>query len=101
MIAEAFIFLTVFGVTFILLWFFVGKKILAIINKELDSREDAEDILNRKLEKLNEERRRLEALKSEIAVTSELTKIEKEYDQLDEQLRLLNIRKKVKSQKKR
>ncbi len=101
MIAEALIFLSVFGVTFALLWFLAGKKILNKIYYELDSREDTEDILNTKIEKLKGEKQRLEVLKSEIAVTSELTKIEREYDRLNEQLRLLDIKKKVKSQRKR
>jgi len=99
MIAHFLITLVLFAVIFSILWFLIGKKLLRKMSEELESREEGD--LTAKISKLEEEKQKLAAIRSEIAITSELAKIEKEHERLNEQLRLLEIKKKVQTQKKR
>ena len=101
MIARFLIMLTLFAIIFsiLLFLFLVGKRLLRKLTEELDIREDVD--LSAKIAKLEAEKQKLASIRSEIEITSELARIQKEYESLNEQLRLLEIKKKVQSQKKR
>ncbi|MCP4109959.1 MAG: hypothetical protein GY749_31295 [Desulfobacteraceae bacterium] len=99
MLAEILITFTLFVVIASILWFLIGKRLVKIFTELENSPED--ESLNSKIQRLQHEKTKLEKLRGEIEITSLMTDVEKEINQLEEKLRLLNIKAKVRSQGKK
>ncbi len=99
MLAEILITFTLFVVIASILWFLIGKRLVKIFTELENSPED--ESLNSKIQRLQHEKTKLEKLRGEIEITSQMTDVEKEINQLEEKLRLLNIKAKVRSQGKK
>ncbi|MCP4353537.1 MAG: hypothetical protein GY795_49435 [Desulfobacterales bacterium] len=99
MLAEILITFTLFVVIASILWFLIGKRLVKIFTELENSPED--ESLNSKIQRLQHEKAKLEKLRGEIEITSQMTDVEKEISQLEEKLRLLNIKAKVRSQGKK
>ncbi len=98
-IIELLITLILFVVIASILWFLIGKRLVKKYEAFENSLEDESH--SSKMEQLQHEKAKLEKLKGEIEITSQMTDVEKEIKQLEEKLRLLNIKSKVRSQGKK
>lgn len=96
MIAQMLITLILFLVIASVLWFLIGKRLVKKF-AEIESISEKEN-LDSKIQQLQNEKAKLDKIKGEIEITSQLSDVEKEISLLEEKLRILNIKAKVRSQ---